>query len=819
MLSPRCLTCFTLAVIGCVLSLPRAARAQDRSPAPAGLSRIEIAPKRFTLVGPDATQRLLVTGITADGRAIDLTRQAKFEASGAAAARIDETGVVTPADDGEMDVLARVGDLTARAAVAVTQAHQPRTISFQNEIIPILSKAGCNSGGCHGKASGQNGFKLSVFGFDTKFDYDALLKEGRGRRVVPVAPEQSLILRKPTGQAPHGGGVRFAVNSLAYRTLRQWIETGALFGSSDDAKVVHIEVSPAEREMASRTGQQLLVTATYSDQTRRDVTDQAEYSSNVEPIAAVDDTGLVQVTDVPGEAAIMVRYMGAVAVSRIIRPRGTIADFPQLPANNFIDKLVWAKLQKLAILPSELCTDAEFLRRVSIDTIGTLPTADEARTFLSDTDPQKRSKLIDRLLARPEFADYWALRWGDVLRVDSAAITQKGAYVFHHWLRDAVADNMPYDQLVRAIVTAQGDSTLFGPANLYRAVKTPEELANTVSQAFLGVRIECAQCHHHPYERWGQDDFYGLAAFFTQLKRKTGPRGQEILLASGSGEIKNPQTQAVVPPHALGVEASDLSASKDRRTALADWITAPDNPFLARMVANRLWAHYLGRGLVEPVDDMRTTNPASNEPLLDALARFTVERRFDLRELTRVILNSRVYQLTSQTNETNARDIQNFSHATIKSVPAEVLLDALSQATEVPEKFDGKPLGTRAIQLWDNRLPSYFLEIFGKPVRASVCECERSAEPSMTQALHLLNSPGLERKVVSPQGRVRRLLAAGKSDADLIEDFYLATLNRFPTPVEKTALSTILTTRSDRRRAAEDILWALMNSPEFVFNR
>lgn len=792
---------------------------QEASQPPVGVERIEVTPSRFSLSGPDVSQRLLVTGIMADGRAIDLSRRATFETAQPAIARIDTTGIVTPVNDGETQALARVGQMTAHATVVVDEAHQRRSISFQNEIVPILSKAGCNSGGCHGKASGQNGFKLSVFGFDPQFDYDALLKESRGRRVSLASPEQSLILRKPTSQAPHGGGVRFTADSRAYQTLRKWIEMGAPFGSSDDAKVVGIEVWPEEREMGPRASQQLLVTAVWSDKMQRDVTADADYSSNVEPIAAVDDTGFVQSSDVPGEAAIMVRYMGAVAVSRIIRPHGTITDFPKLPANNFVDELVWTKLRKLAILPSELCGDAEFLRRVSIDTIGTLPTVDEARAFLSDPDPMKRAKLIKRLLERSEFADYWALRWGDVLRVDSAAITKKGAYVFHNWLRQAVAANMPYDQMVRAIITAQGDSTLFGPANLYRAVKSPEELANTVSQVFLGVRIECAQCHHHPYEVWGQDDFYGLAAFFTQLKKKTGPRGQDILLVSGSGEIKNPLTKEVVPPHALGTEPADLAGYKDRRTYLADWLTAPDNRFLARMVANRLWAHYLGRGLVEPVDDMRTTNPASNEPLLEALAKFTIDHRFDLRELTRVILNSRVYQLTSQTNDTNHLDSQNFSHATIKGIAAEVLQDAVSQATEVPEKFDGKPLGTRAIQLWDNRLPSYFLEIFGKPVRASVCECERSAEPSMTQALHLLNSPGIERKVSSPEGRVRRLLDAGKTDAELIEEFYLATLSRLPTTDEKQVMTTILASRSDRRRAAEDILWALMNSPAFVFNR
>lgn len=817
MLSPPRSLSFALAWIGLLLSASHEVRGEDTGKATPLLSRIEVTPDSFTLVGPHASQRLLVTGVTNDGRTIDVTRQAKFDLPGLVA-RVDSAGIVKASQDGEAKVAVQVGGQTALASVVVQQSHLPRTINFENEIIPILSKAGCNSAGCHGKASGQNGFKLSVFGFDARSDYDALLKEGRGRRVFPAVPDKSLILRKPTGRTPHGGGVRFGADSPAYRTLRQWIAMGAPLGSSDDPKVVSLEVWPAEREMHPHDEQQLLVTATYSDHTRRDVTALADYTSNVEPIAIVDETGLVQATEVPGEAAIMVRYMGEVAVSRIIRPREGLIEFPTPPADNFIDELVWSKLRQLAIVPSGLCTDAEFLRRATIDVIGTLPSVDEARAFAADPDPQKRTKKIDQLLERPELADYWALRWGDVLRVDSAAISPKGAYVFHHWLRGAVQANMPYHAMVRAILIAQGDSTLVGPANLYRAVKGPEELAITVSQVFLGVRLECAQCHHHPYERWGQDDFYGLAAYFARLQRKTGPRGQEIILTSANGDMKHPRTKAIISPHPLGRPPSNSSPSPDLRTELADWLTAPDNPFLARMVANRIFAHFLGRGLVEPVDDMRTTNPASNEPLLDALARCTVEQHFNLRELMRVILNSRVYQLTSHTNETNALDSQNFSHAAVKSIPAEVLMDAISQATEVPEKFDGMPLGTRAIQLWDNRLPSYFLELFGKPVRASVCECERSAEPSMTQALHLLNSPGIERKVSSPQGRVRRLLNAGKADSELIDELYLATLSREPTSQEKNELTTILAVGSDRRRAAEDILWALLNSPEFVFN-
>lgn len=780
-------------------------------------TRIEIAPAEIVLSGPDATQQLVVTGFNRDGRAADLTRDVTYRVSDSVTAQLRDA-VLTPVRDGTTTLIASYGDLTAQVPVRVERSAIRRTVSFENEVIPVLTKAGCNSGGCHGKASGQNGFKLSVFGFDPRGDFDALIKETRGRRVFAAAPKQSLLLRKATGQIPHGGGIRLTADSNDYATLRTWIAQGAPPRSDAEIRIRGIDVWPAERSIAANASQQLIVTATFSDGSRRDVTSHAEFSSNAEAIAAVDETGLIRASEVPGEAAIMVRYMGQVAVNRVIRPQTIATEFPSVPVNNFVDDRTWTRLRKLGIVPSQLCSDTEFLRRASLDTIGTLPTSDEARRFIADSDPDKRARLVDRLLERPEFADYWALRWGDVLRVDSAAVTPKGAYVFHHWLRDVVARNRPYDEIVREILTASGDPNRVGPANLYRAVKTPEELANTVSQVFLGVRIECAQCHHHPYERWGQDDFYGLAAYFAQLKRKGTLPGQELLLVSDTGDVKHPTTNLVVLPKPLG-DATATRSAGDRRDGLAAWLTAPTNPFFARMVANRIWAHFLGRGLVEPVDDMRTTNPASNEPLLEALAQFVVEKRYDLRELMRFILNSRVYQLSSRTNPSNALDTQNFSHANVKSMPAEVLLDAISDATGIPEKFDGYPIGVRAIQVWENRLPNYFLEIFGKPVRASVCECERSSEPSMTQALHLLNSPGIERKVTSPAGRARRLLDAGLPDAEIVDELYLTTLARYPTPAERRAMSTVIASRSDRRTAIEDVLWALLNSPEFMFIR
>jgi len=559
------------------------------------------------------------------------------------------------------------------------------------------------------------------------------------------------------------------------------------------------------------------VTAIDAAGVRRCVTTEAEYSSNAATIADVDGRGLVTASDVPGEAAILVRYMGQVAVCRVALPRPGVA-FTRPPEHNFIDKHVWDKLAALGIPPSELADDATYLRRAYLDCIGTLPTADEARTFLELTEADKRQRLAAELLERPEYADYWTMRWADILRVDKDAILPQGAVAMTRWLRRQLSENRPYDEWAREIITAQGDSGAEGPAAFYKALATPELLSRSVSQVFLGVRIECAQCHHHPFERWGQEDYFALAGFFTGVTRKPLPGGGEAILANGGTDLNHPRTNQPVPTRALGAAAVDLTGVSDRRRALADWMTAADNPFFARSAANRLWAHYFGRGLVEPLDDLRATNPAVNEPLLDALAAHLRETGYDLRAFTRTLLASRTYQLASQPNAENDSDEQNFSHAVAKVLPAEVLLDALCQATGVPEKFNGWPAGYRAVEVWDNRMPSYFFRIFGRPVRASVCECERSGEPSIAQALHLMNSPEVIDKIQHRRGLARRLAESDLPAEGVIDALCLATLSRHPQSEEAALLAEAFAQSENRRAAAEDILWALLNSKEFLYN-
>jgi hypothetical protein len=639
--------------------------------------------------------------------------------------------------------------------------------------------------------------------------------EARGRRIFPGAPENSLVLRKAAGQVAHGGGKRLALDSLAYRRLHRWLSEGARFGVGP-ASVTAIEVEPQQQVLGLGGTQQLRVTAIDRDGKRRCVTLDAEYASNAAAIAGVDERGWVRAGNFPGQAAILVRYLGHVTICRVTIPRPGVR-FTRPAETNFIDRLAWDKLAQLGIPPSDLADDATFLRRVFLDTIGTLPTEAEARTFLADKRTDKRARLIDRLLDSPEYADYWAMRWSDLLRVDRDAITPAGAVAITRWLRKQFADNRPYDEMVRAILTARGNIADEGPAAIYKALTTPEEMSRSFSQLFLGVRIQCAQCHHHPSERWGQEDYYALAGFFTGIGRKSLPGGTESIFAQKGAELNHPRTHKPVPARALGASVADFSGTTDRRMILAKWMTAPDNPFFARAIANRLWAHYFGRGLVEPLDDLRATNPATNEPLLDALAKHLRDSKYDLKKCTRTLLNSRLYQLAGPT-KANAGDEQNFSHARPRAIPAEVLLDAICQATGVPEKFSGWPEGYRAIQVWDNRMPSYFFRIFGRPVRASVCECERSNEPSIAQALHLMNSEEIMSKVRSRRGIARRLARSSKTPREVIDSLYLGTLSRYPGDKEKALMLKVFADADERQEAVEDVLWALLNTRGFVYN-
>ncbi len=786
---------------------------------PAVLSAgLRVSPTAVVLDNPEASDQLLVAEELSDGRTSDVSREVKYEVVDPQVVLVDASGFVQPRAEGQTEIVIRNGTTELRVSVTVRGLMTPRPIVFEQQIIPILTKAGCNAGGCHGKAEGQNGFKLSVFGSSPTADHDALVAEARGRRLFLGKPEESLLLRKAIGEAPHGGGRRIEKGDRRYQRLLRWIVEGGTFSGDPSGEVATIAVEPQQQVLTPRGTQQLRVTALDLSGRQFCVTAEAEYASNATAIARVDRQGVVQADDLPGEAAILVRYLGHVAVCRITIPQIGMP-FTRPPENNFVDRFVWEKLERLGINPGGPADDATFLRRVFLDTIGTLPSAVETLDFLADANPQKRARLIDRLLEREEYADYWTMIWLDLLRVDKDRVTAQGAVAMARWLRRQFAANRSYDAFVREILTVQGHMQAEGPGAFYKVLDTSEVLGRSIGQLFLGVRIECAQCHHHPSERWGQDDYFGLAGFFTGVLRKNLPSGRSALVVQTGFDLMNPRTGALVPARALGASPADFTHSPDRRAVLADWMTAPDNPFFAAAISNRLWAHYFGRGLVEPIDDLRATNPATNEPLLAALAAHLREAKYDLKAFTRTLLNSRAYQLESLANESNAGDEQNFSHATPKALPAEVLLDALSQVTGVPEKFNGWPEGYRAIQIWDNRMPSYFFRIFGRPVRASVCECERSNEPSISQALHLMNSQEVNDKIRARTGRARKLADSGLTPAAIIDELYLAALARAPRADELELMQKAFEREGVGRGAAvEDVLWTLLNTKEFLYN-
>lgn len=779
---------------------------------------LRVLPEALTLSSPEASDQVIVWGVTSGGDLRDLTAVATFQPIQSGIVHVSPDGVALPLDDGAVDVDVQVSGHTARFHVEVTDVRRPRPISFAREVVPVLTKAGCNSGGCHGKAEGQNGFKLSVFGHNPAADYQAVALEAGGRRVFPVAPERSLFLRKGTGVTPHGGGRRIEPDSRWYRVIDRWITEGAKPDESGAVRQIdHIEVQPDIVTLPPMGQQQLRVMAILSDGSREGISAECEFQTNHAPVADVDERGKISATEVPGECGILIRYQGHVAVCRVNRPLVT-SEFQPVANLGELDRHVWEKLRTLGLPASGLCSDEVYLRRVYLDTTGTLPTPQECREFLADTSANKRSRLVDQLLARPEYADYWAQKWSDHMQVDKDVLTPQGAAAMSRWLRTQVQQNMPYDRFVYSVLTAEGATLGETPAGFFQVQKDPQKLAESTSQLFLGVRIECAQCHHHPFEKWDQADYVALAGFFTGVTRTKDVRGGQKISDSQGQDLPHPRSGEVIPAAGLGAAPAQWEEDSTRRVTYARWVTSRDNPFFARTIANRLWAHYLGRGLVEPVDDLRATNPASNEPLLNVLSELVVQSNFDLQQVTRAILASRVYQLSSEPVGSNAADVQNYSHYAWKPLPAEVLIDAISQATEVPENFPGWPLGYRAIQVWDNKLPSPFMETFGRPARQTVCACERGVEPSIAQALHLLNAPDLAAKISARDGRAVRLATSVHTPEEIVDELCLATLSRFPTSAERERLLAVFGDTPSRPEAVEDILWALLNSKEFLFN-
>ncbi|MBX7167728.1 MAG: DUF1553 domain-containing protein [Pirellulales bacterium] len=774
------------------------------------------------LRGADSRVQLVVSGDCADQRTRDFTGQVQYAVEPAGIVQIDSTGLVLPLADGEAVITASAaGGPTASRAVRVEHFADQLPINFPNQVVPVFTKFGCNSGGCHGKASGQNGFKLSLLGFEPSEDFEYLVKEARGRRLFPAAPDRSLLLVKAINAVPHGGGMRLPADSHEYRLLKRWIAQGMPYGSDSDPKVARIEVFPARRQMDRQGGQQLCVIAHYTDGSTEDVTRMAQFDPNDPEMADVSATGLVHTHDLSGDVAVMARYQGQVSVFRATVPLGiVVAETPV--AANFIDELVFAKLRELGVPPSPLADDATFLRRVTIDLAGRLPTPAETQAFATESDPEKRTKWIEQLLASGDYADYFANKWAAVLRNKRRdAAGMHGTYAFHDWIRESLYFNKPYDQIVREVLTASGEIAANPPVAWYREVKDANQQVEDCAQLFLGLRIQCARCHHHPFEKWSQRDYYGFQAFFSTIARKPGdyPGEERVFARRAKAVAKHPKTGETLEPTGLGAAPLDVSPDRDPRQALVDWMADPANPFFAPALVNRYWKHFFDRGLVDPEDDMRVTNPASNPELLNALARHFIDSKFDLKDLVRLICNSRTYQLSSEPNEYNLSDKQNFSRYYPKRLTAEVLLDAINQATLSSTEFDGQPAGTRAVQLPDQGSNTYFLTVFGRPQSDTACECERSQEANLAQCLHLLNSPEIQGKLTNGKGRAAQLAAdQARPAAEKIRELYLWVYSRPPADEELQVALAHLEKNQGSQAAYEDVLWALINTKEFLFN-
>jgi hypothetical protein len=812
-----------LALLG--FGLPLAAA----EPAP---TRLLFEPSaKIALSGRDATRQLVVSAIYPDDRKRDVTRNVQFEVRPATVASIDPLGFLTPKQEGEATITARLGTVTAVIALNVSNLIQDTPVHFVNQVVPIFTKHGCNAGGCHGKADGQNGFKLSLLGFEPSDDYEYLVKEARGRRLFASAPDHSLLLRKAIGVSPHGGGKKLDAASPFYSTLKRWIEQGAPYGASQGGEVKSIQVLPPERLLDRGSSQQLVVLAQHADGTVSDVTRMTQFETNVEEIATVSGTGLVSTKSVPGTAAIMVRYQSHVDVFRATVPLGAkIEHLP--PAKSFIDQLVFQRLQQLGLPPSELCDDPTFLRRATIDLTGRLPTRAEAEAFAKNSSPGKRAELVDALLASVDHADYFAMKWGNVLRNRrrSEKDDPKPTAAFRDWLKQAIQANKPYDVFVREVLTATGEEIQTPPVIWYRELKDPSAAMEDAAQLFLGQRLGCAKCHHHPFEKWSQHDYWSMTAFFSRLdykEMKPGKKNKEgvlegaepgrLTLKPNLPEVKNPRTNKPVKPAGLDSEPMTLDRDEDPRGKLAEWMTNPKNPFFAKSLVNRYWKHFLGRGLIDPEDDMRVTNPPTNPELLEALAKSFVVSKYDLKKLIRTICTSTTYQLSAIPNAHNAEDRQNYSRFLPKRLHAEVLLDAIDEVTLARTKFKNAPASvTRAVQLPDNLVDSYFLSVFGRPDSASACECERSGDASLAQALHMFNSDEVLKKVAGP-----RAAALGKEKRpheERISELYLTALSRKPTPEELATLTGYINKKGNDQTAYEDIIWALINTKEFLFN-
>ena len=803
----------TLLCLVAALSLCAAAKAAD-------LVDVRVYPTNINLSTRLDRQSIVVQAVFSDSTTQDVTDKAVMTI-GNKTLMAQEANVFRPLADGQTDLkIAYLGRLLT-VPVKVEKATADRPVSFSLDIMPVFLKAGCNTGGCHGSARGKDGFRLSLFGFDPDGDYHRLTREFLGRRINVAVPDDSLLLEKSSGRVTHTGGERFKADSPMYKTVVRWMEAGAPADTKEVANVIGLEINPIQAVLeGAGSRQRLNIRALYSDGTDRDVTDMAVFLSNNDVSAKVSTTGEV-LAEKRGEAFILARYEQiTVGAQILVIPKDSNFAFPGIKENNYIDQLVHNKLRKVRLVPSGVCDDSTFLRRLSLDIVGKLPTSEEVTQFVADTDPKKREKQIDQLLTRREFGQMWVMKFAELLQVrtENNQFQYKSALAYYEWLADQFSKNRPMNELVQDLLTARG-GTFANPAGNFFKVETDTlKLTENVAQVFMGMRIQCAQCHNHPFDRWKMDDYYSFAAFFAQVGRKTGEDPREtIIFNSGSGGVRHPVGNRDMPPKFLGGVTPAMLPGDDRREAVGKWLASAENPFFARNLANIVWAHFMGKGIVDPVDDVRISNPASNPELLEELGKQFTTSNYDFRKLVKDICNSRTYQLTIQSNETNAEDTRNFSKAYVRRVRAEVLLDCINQVTDSKEKFPGLPIGSGAVEIVDGRTSTFFLTTFGRASRDTVCSCEVKLEPNLSQALHLLNGDTVNNKIVSG-GVVQALLKAGEKPEQIIEKIYLRAFSRKPTAKEMGDLQQFLKEGRPEAEVLNDLFWSLLNSKEFVFN-
>jgi hypothetical protein len=785
----------------------------------APLSEVKCYPPEINLNSSGGFQRVVVQSVYQDGTTRDVTSQAQLKLTDAKVARLDR-GSVRPVGDGRTELRVSFSGKSLSVPVTVTNAGLKPDISFKLDVMPIFMKAGCNAGSCHGSSRGKDGFRLSLFGFDPDGDFFRLTREQIGRRVNLAIPQDSLIVQKGLGAVQHTGGVRFATNSAMCQTLLAWLSAGAPRDPTNVARVSAIEIYPKSAVMeGTNTSQRFIVKARYTDGSERDVTPLTVFISNNEGCARIGDEGLVSAGQ-RGEAFVQARFAEFnVGAQVIVVPKGIAWHWPGTEARNYVDEAVYSKLKKLRLAPSDVCDDSTFIRRASLDITGELPSPAEVERFVHSTEPDRRDRLVNDLLGRKEFTDLWVMKMAELLeiRTKDNRVYPKATLVYFEWLRDRMLEGEPLDKIVRELLTASGSNLRNPPANYYQIEPDTLKLAENTAQVFLGMRIQCAQCHNHPFDRWTMNDYYGFAAFFAQVGRKPGDDPREtVIFDRKDGEVRHLVSGAAMKPRFLGGDAPELQG-RNRREVLAEWLTSTNNPYFARSIANIVWSHFVGRGIIEPVDDARISNPPSNPELLDALAARLVDYRYDFKRLVRDICSSRTYQLSTRANADNATDERNFSKGPIRRIRAEVLLDCISEVTETKDKFQGLPRGARAVQIADGNTANYFLTTFGRASRTTVCSCEVKIDPNLSQALHLLNGDTTQAKI-EQGGVIERELKNGKTREQVVSDLYLRCFAREPTSQELKGLDDFFKSGSNEKQVMEDVFWSLLNSKEFVFN-